>query len=304
MKIINNVQIFLKDRINTISLSMGKKTIYFIIFILIILYFKKTRRLLNNKFKSIFIPSDHSDQTDESDPSEQSETINKNIKLIYKKNDKNIKILTKKYNDKTKDYTFKVTINSATCSIPLYNLRTYKDLDFYFNFIIHDFNNEKINNLIMVKDIQKWTSSASLTNEDLNDDCVPIYFLKKNKDTDDIKIYEYLKVFIQTDINNIKSAFISKGDDYDIILKDIGSLINKKLIKDLLDSKDYNIYNLSKSDRINEFLDRLLSFLLVSESLIGEDIILDLHNHIDNTNQYNHFFNIINSDCVYFNTTI
>ena len=289
MKIINNIKIFLKNRINNISLNINKKIIYFIIILMIISFLKESHRIyLENKPDILNIHNipNIPDKPDISD------ILKKNIKKVNKKE------------SSLKDHTFKLTVNSATCSIPLFNLRTYKDLDFYFNFIIHNFNNEKINNLIMVKDIQKWMSSASITDEDLNDECVPIYFIKKNKDNNDIKTYEYLKVFIQTDINNIKNAFVSKGTDYTSILTDIEILINKHLIKDLLDTKEYNNYNLSKSNSINDFLDRFLSFILVSEILIGEDIILDLKYHNEIKKQYYHFFNIINSDCVHFNTTL
>ena len=184
-----------------------------------------------------------------------SNIIKKNIKSMINKIDKknkynfkkqpyenNIQELQDNYDGKNNDYNFSLNVNNATCSTPIFNLRTYGDIPFHFNFLIHNFCPKKINSLIMTKDIQKWMSSASLTEDDLCDDLLPIYFVKKSDGVSNV--YEYLKVFIHTDSDNNKIAFVQKGDDYYAIKEDIDELIEKDIIKDLLNGLNYYSYNL------------------------------------------------------------
>ena len=241
-----------------------------------------------------------------------------NIKIIYKKKDEddkkkvsqqsidpysnNKKILSKKYNEKIDNHDFSIDINSIVCSTPIFNLRTYKDLDFHYNFLIHDFDPKKINNLIMCKDIHQWMSTSSLSNEDLNDGVMPIYFILQRNNTTDV--FEYLKLFVQTDKNGVKMAFIQKGSDFLHINKYTSNLISKNLIKDLLLDKHFHNYNLSNHEDVLEFLNNLLSLVLISEDLIGDKINLDIKNYHDNKNTFEYFFNTINSESGVFNTTI
>ena len=239
--------------------------------------------------------------------------VKNNIKLIYKKKDdqdnksmepyKNDKPdLQKKYEDKTVDHKFIVNVNSTICSTPIFNLRTYKELDFHYNFLIHDFCPKKINNLIMCKDIHQWMTSSSLSSEDLSDELVPVYFIKKQNNITDV--YEYLKLFIHTDKNGIKIAFVQKGVDFLIIKNDINKLISKDLIKDLLLDKHYHNYNLSAHDGVSDFLNNFLSLVLIPEHCIGEKINIDIKNYYENQKAYEYFFNTVNSDVGVFNTTI
>ena len=241
-----------------------------------------------------------------------------NIKIIYRKKDEddkkkvsqqsidpysnNKKILSKKYNEKIDNHDFSIDINSIVCSTPIFNLRTYKDLDFHYNFLIHDFDPKKINNLIMCKDIHQWMSTSSLSNEDLNDGVMPIYFILQRNNTTDV--FEYLKLFVQTDKNGVKIAFIQKGSDFLYINKYTSNLISKNLIKDLLLDKHFHNYNLSSHEEVLEFLNNLLSLVLIPEDLIGDKINLDIKNYHDNKNTFEYFFNTINSESSVFNTTI
>ena len=242
--------------------------------------------------------------------------IKENIKLIYERLNKNKKehkepyinnknTIEKNYNDEKNSNEFVVNVNSNTCSIPIFNLRTFNDIDYYFNFIIHNFDPKKINNLIMHKDIHKWISTSSLTDEDLSDEVIPIYFIKKDdKINDRISVYEYLKIFIHTGEDGIKNALVQKGSDYLLIEQDINELLSKGLIKNLLESKEYINYNLSINLGVTNFLDKILSLVLIPEQFIGENVSLDIKNYIENKQTYEYYFNTVNAELNAFNTTL
>ena len=262
-----------------------------------------------------FFKNDKKDELDLLQPNEQPETstnvnkIKNNIKQICKKNvistnpyynDKHL--LDKQYNDEIKNHDFVLNINQSTCAMPIFNLRTFKDINFHFNFLLHNFDTKKINNLIMCKDIHKWMTTSSLSDEDLSDELAPLYYIKKQDDI--TEVFEYLKIFIHSNNDGTKNAFVQKGIDYLVIDKDINELIEKNLIKDLLLEKHYNSYNLSVHDDVYDFLDRFLSLVLIPEQLIGEQIHLDIANYYENKKTYEYNFNTINSDINMFNTCI
>jgi hypothetical protein len=256
-----------------------------------------------NNIDEISLPSTNSDSLNE----------NKNIKLVVtpKKEPESTSkdpymsskpLLQKDYKNDFDKHEFIINVNSTTCSTPIFNLRTHEGLDFHYNFLIHNFNPQKINNLIMCKDIHQWMTTSSLSNEDLPDGYVPIYFIKKMGDSTDV--YDYLKLFINTDENGIKIAFVQKGMDYLFIENDINQLISMGLIKDLLSGKHYYNYNLSTHDGVSEFLTNFLSLVLISEDLIGSQVELDIKNYCENKNTYEYFFNTVNSEANMFNTSI
>lgn len=228
------------------------------------------------------------------------EELKKKIKINPYEND--IKKLEKKYKASPNNHDFTVNINSSTCTIPIFNMRTYEGLDFHYNFLIHDFDTKKINNLIMCKDINKWMSTPSLSNEDLMDELVPLYFIKKKDGK--TEVYEYLKIFIHRDNNDSKIAFTQKGDDYIIIKDDINKLIEKELIKDMLVDKHYTNYNLSNNNDVTSFLENLLSLFLIDEKFIGDKLQFDIENFNDNKRTYDFHFHTLHSDCSMFNTSI
>jgi hypothetical protein len=329
------------DRITLISLfSLGvEKTLILIISIMLILKFtnykenlfkfklfdkninetpeenddhNKTSELkVNNKNEEKEI--DISENFKENSHDIKSNKIKNNIKLMCNKMDSATKnksdpykndvvMLEKNYKNDQAKHDFILNVNTTTCSTPIFNMRTYSDLGFYFNFIIHDFDSQKINNLIMCRDIHKWMSTSSLSNEDLEDEFCPIYYIKKiNGHTD---VFEYLKMFIHTDPNGVKICFVQKGIDFNEIKDDIDELTEKGLIKDLLCTKHYNNYNLSTNDGVSEFLEKFLSLVLMPESLIGEQVILDIENFTENKKTYEYHFNTMNSESTMFNTSI
>ena len=217
-----------------------------------------------------------------------------------------IKNLHNKYISKEQDYNFELKVNQSLCSTPIFNLRTIKSLNFYWNFVIHNFDNKKLNNLIMCRDIHKWMDNSTLSNDDLEDDFCPIYYITKNNNSSNAEIitFEYLKVFIHTDKDGTKNAFIQKGLDYSKIERYINELIDNEIIKDLLSDSSYFNYNLSTHDGVTQFLDGLLSLILPPESTIGDTMILDVKHNCENKTAYEFMYNTLNIDSNTFNTTI
>jgi hypothetical protein len=202
---------------------------------------------------------------------------------------------------KPDNHEFVLNVNQAICSTPIFTLRTYNEIDFYFNFVIHDFDSKKIHNLIMCKDINKWMNTSSISDQDISDELIPIYFcIRKN---DKIEVFEYLKIFIDSNEDG-KIAFIQKDNDYHLIENYIKELINKNIIFDLLDNKTYTSYNLSTNDGVCDFLNKFLSLVLISENSIGQQVKLDIENYHNNKSTYEFFLNTVNSDSTMFNTTI
>ena len=237
-------------------------------------------------------------------------TSKENIKIIHKKKDyqenspysNDINQIKKNYDDKNKKSDFIVNVNSTICSTPMFNLRTYNGLDFYYNFLIHNFSPKQINNLIMCNDIHQWMSTSSLSNDDLKDELVPIYFILNKNDI--IDVFEYLKLFIKTDNNGVKMVLVQKGSDYLFIKDYINKLKDMNLIKDLLSDEDYNVYNLSTHEDVTKFLTNFLSLVLIPEHCIGEEINLNIENFCENINTFEYCYNTVNSDICMFNTTL
>jgi hypothetical protein len=217
-----------------------------------------------------------------------------------------IKNLHNKYISKEQDYNFELKVNQSLCSTPIFNLRTIKSLNFYWNFVIHNFDNKKLNNLIMCRDIHKWMDNSTLSNDDLEDGFCPIYYITKNNNSANAEIitFEYLKVFIHSDKDGIKNAFIQKGLDFSKIEKHINELIDNEIIKDLLSDSNYFNYNLSTHDGVTQFLDGLLSLILPPESTIGDTMVLDVKHNCENKIAYEYMYNTLNIDSNTFNTTI
>ena len=222
-----------------------------------------------------------------------------NIVNPYPNNKKNIKL---NYSERPNNHDFSLNVNNSICSTPMFTMRTYNEIDFYFNFILHDYDTKKIHDLIMCKDIHQWMSTSSLSEEDISNELVPIYFCLKNENNN-INVYEYLKVFISSN-GDEKVAFVQKGNDYIIIEKYIELLIKKDIIQDLLSGKLYISYNLSINEGVSTFLNKFLSLVLISENFIGEQIKLDIENYYENKSTYQYLLNSLNEDTSIFNTTI
>jgi len=247
------------------------------------------------------------------------DVIKNNIKMMCKKIDEQQNDLKKRvkfegpykndvnsheknYKVKPDNYDFNININENTCAIPIFHMRTHDDINFYYNFIIHNFDPKKINDLIMCKDIHKFMSTSSLTSDDISDELAPVYFIKK--DLNKTEVYEYLKIFIYTDEDNNKIGFVQKGNDYLYIKNDIDLLISNGLISDLLSNKHYINYNLSVNEGVTEFLERLLSLVLIPELLIGNDLKVSIENYYESVRAFEYHYNTLNCTSTMFRSSI
>jgi hypothetical protein len=212
--------------------------------------------------------------------------------------------LDKKYKNDPENHEFKLDINSNICSTLIFTMRTFECIDFYYNFLVHNFTPQQIYNLNMCKDVSQWMSSSYLSNNDLQDEFVPIYFIYKETEKGEVQIYEYLKCFISTNIEGVKCAFIQKGCDFLGIKNYIDILINEGLIKNLLKTENYINYNLSTNEGTVSFLENFLSLVLISEDKLGLEITFDLSNYYETKNVYEYYMKTCTSDINLFNTSI
>jgi hypothetical protein len=274
-------------------LFRGKGTYY--VYMIIILLLSINSKRIRNLYPLLFCEN-------LSDISIYEDDTNKNLCNQYNKKLDKKDFIQEEYVKAPKKNNFILNIDNTNASIPLFNLRTFDNLGFYYNFIFENFDSEKINNLVMCRDINKWMSKPALTNNDLEDDYIPIFFIKKQNNK--VNVYEYLRLFIKTDKSNVKIAFVEKGNDYEKIGEFIKKILDKDLIKDLLKGNTYNLYNLSTIDGVNDFLDRLLSYVLPPENLIGNKMILDIEYYNENKKTYNYFFNNDNCEMSIFNSSL
>ncbi len=332
---------FLKLSVLFPLVLMGNESLIILILLLIIVYLQKSSKIFKSLNKKMNRNDDieiieeninknvvHNEKeinNENKDKSVDSATvieekknleIKSNIQVICKKKKKNLddkidnnpyptnkRELNKNYTEKPENHDFLVNVNQTVCSTPVFSLRTYKNIDFYFNFLIHDYDSKKIHNLIMCKDIHKWMSSSSLSDDDIANELVPVYFCLKNNETEVVNVYEYLKIFINSTEDG-KIAFVQKGNDYNTVEHSISCLINNDIIMDLLDTKSYTNYNLSTNEGVNDFLNRFLSLVLISESSIGDQVKFDIKNYYENRSTYEYFFNTVNADSSIFNTSL
>ena len=153
----------------------------------------------------------------------------------------------------------------------------------------------------MLKDVSNWVESSTISNDDLSDGMYPIYItIKKDKD---IATFEYLKIFINSD-NCVKTAFVQKGLDYIKTEIYINELLSKDLMKDLLKGKAFHSYNLSKNSGVLDFLESILSLILLPSSLIGKVVTLDIKHYIENKETFATMFGDSTFDFNCLNTSI
>ena len=232
--------------------------------------------------------------------------VNKIVDKFNKKNaypDK-ISSMSKEYNDYD-DNIFQLKVNENNKNIPIFNLRSSDNIDFYWNFHFHNADNSKINNLILCRDIHQWMSNTSISNEDLDNKCYPIYIiLKDHKTNNEIMIFEAYKIFVYPNEHGNKHAFISKGNNYKAIEEVLKILIDLNYIKDMLNGKDYESYNLTSHDSVCLFLNNLLSHFLPSETQKGEVINIDVNQFNENKNTFDYFYHTNNMETEMFNTNI
>ena len=120
----------------------------------------------------------------------------------------------------------------------------------------------------------------------------------------EIMIFEAYKIFVYTDENGNKQAFVMKGDNYKTVEEILSILIKLNYIKDLLNGKEYESYNLSIHDSVMLFLNNLLSHFLPYESQDGELINIDLKQFNENKVTFDYFYDNNLVDNEMFNTNI
>ena len=234
----------------------------------------------------------------------------KTNKVIDKNNNEkvypdNVNELLTQYSKKKRDFLFRMKVNENNKNMPIFNLRSSDKIDFFWNFHLHNTDNTKINNLILCRDINQWMNNSSISNEDLENQCYPFYIIiRDRKSNNEIMIFEAYKIFVYSDEELNKQAFIVKGDNYKTVEEILNILINLGYIKDLLNGKEYESYNLSGHNSVNLFLNNLLSHFLPYESQEGEIINIDLKQFNENKTTFDYFYhtNMIDNDM--FNTNI
>lgn len=217
----------------------------------------------------------------------------------------NINELERNYDKTEKDSVFKLKVNDNNKNTPIFNLRSSNNIDFYWNFHLYNADNNKINSLILCRDIHQWMNNSSLSNEDLEDQCYPLYLIMKDhKANNEIMIFEAYKIFVYPNENGNKHAFITKGDNFKSVEEILNILIENNYIKDLLNSKEYESYNLTTHDSVCLFLNNLLSHFLPYEVQDDEIINIDLDQYNENKNTFDYFYHTNSMDNEMFNTNI
>ena len=212
--------------------------------------------------------------------------------------------MNNEYTDRENHY-FELKVNDNNKNLPIFNLRSSDNIDFYWNFHLHNADNTKINNLIVCRDIHQWMNSSSISDEDLDNKCYPIYLIiKDHKTNNEIMIFEAYKLFVYMNETGNKQAFVSKGDNYKTVEEMLTILIEMDYIKDLLNEKDYESYNLTSHDSVCLFLNNILSHFLPSDSQNGEVINIDVKQYNENRETFDYFYHTSSSDSDMFNTNI
>ena len=255
--------------------------------------------------------TDKEDIDSNDDVNEDREFIenNKKINKIINKNLKQDNYPPHLHNlpndDATKNKYFKLKINENNKNLPLFNLRTSNKIDFYWNFHLHNSDTKKINNLILCRDINQWMNNSSISDDDLENQCYPFYIIiRDRKSNDEIMIFEIYKIFIYSDENSNKQAFVIKGDNYKTAEEILNILFELNYIKNLLNGKEYESYNLSVHDTVTLFLNNLLSHFLPYDAENNESINIDLKQLNENKNTFEYFYHTNTLDNDMFNTNI
>ena len=235
-----------------------------------------------------------------------SKNINKiNVKVknkpLMKNNDEKwhsckINNLYKNYNvDKNED--FKLIVSDSNKQLLVQNLRTYANIDFYFKFYISEYDNKKINDLMMLKDIQSWMTNCTISNDDFKNTCIPVYIVVKDYKTEnEIMVFEIYKMFFYEKEEGVKNCFISKGTNWVAVQEIMSILHNFGYVKDILNGKDYDTYNLANNNELCAFLDNLLSVYMLSGSKTDDVVYLDMNENCDNKETFDYLYHITNSD--------
>jgi len=230
----------------------------------------------------------------------------KNSKIINKQVDKfnnqtwyknsKDKILKNYYTDEpNQDFELKVTDENK--HLLICNLRTYANIDFYFKLYITDYNSKKLNQLIMLRDIQNWMCNSTITNEEFDNVAIPVYLIfKDHKSNSEIMIFEIYKMFFYEKEEGKKQCFVSKGEHYVAVEEILNILFRFNYVQNLCNNNDYDTYDLSNSDELCDFLDKLLSGCTIQNSNKDDKVYLDMNQRIDNMETFEYFYDVLNGE--------
>jgi hypothetical protein len=230
----------------------------------------------------------------------------KNVKVINKlvdkfnnhtwyKNSKD-KLLQNYYSDEpTHDYALKVTDENK--HLLICNLRTYSNIDFYFKLHITDYNSKKLNQLIMLRDIQNWMCNSTITNEEFGNVAIPVYLIfKDHKSNSEIMIFEIYKMFFYEKEEGRKQCFVSKGEHYVAVEEILDILFRFNYVQNLCNGKDYDTYDLGNSEELCNFLDKLLSGCTLQNNNKDDKVYLDMNQKTDNIDTFEYFYEVLNGE--------
>jgi len=332
MALMNSLKNFFKNNFDKIlvlsALTLNGDNlliVYFVIIFLILYMINKHKNLITSSLSEKFFPEGNIVQENNIEvneipkniiieeksrnissiqtPKKNIKTTISNKKLKWNPYENDSEMLSTKYgNNEPSDFT--ININNMVLSTPMFQLRTLDNLDYYWNFYVPGMDATKWSNIIMVSDLHKWMNSCNISNEDLPDQCMPILFITKAKETGLVEINEYLKCFIKTDSEGTKNVFVQMGNEYLLIKDTINSLKSQGLIDDLLKDNDFYNYNLNNNKNLCEFLEKFLTLVLIPKEFIGEQIKIDIGYNCENLNTYEYFFNSIVGDSNVFQTSI
>jgi len=224
----------------------------------------------------------------------------KNKALIKNNNEKwhecKIDKLYKNYDVKIRD-DFKLIVSDSNKQLLIQNLRTYDNIDFYFKFHIAEYDSKKINDLMILKDIQSWMTNCTISNDDFKNICIPVYIIiKDHKTENEIMVFEIYKMFFIEKEEGIKNCFISKGANWAAVQEIMSILHNFGYVNDLLNGKDYDVYNLANNIELCSFLENLLSVYLLSNSKTSDVVYLDMNENVDNKETFDYLYHNTNSE--------
>ena len=94
----------------------------------------------------------------------------------------------------------------------------------------------------------------------------------------------------------IKQCFVSKGNHWVAVEEILGILFKFNYIKNLLNDKDYETYDLSVNNELCQFLDNLLSGCTLQNTENDEVVSFDMKENTDNKETLDYLYNTLNSE--------
>ena len=254
----------------------------------------KKKNGVNNDFENTNIEKNISTEIKKKSSKIINKVIDKNNNKKWYKDSK--EQILKNYKDNIMD-DFVLNVTDENRHLLICNLRTYPNIDFYFKLYITDYGNKKLNQLIMLRDIQNWMCNSNITNEEFENIAIPIYLiLKDHKSDNEIMTFEVFRLYIYEKEQNKKQCFVAKGDQYLAVEEILDILFKNNYIQNLCNDKNYDSYNLCDNNELCSFLDKLLSGCTLNTSNKDDKVYLDMHHIVDNKETFDYLYNTLNSN--------